>query len=73
MIDSAIDTFENTFYQMTYEQLSAETCSRLDDLLESSYDEEKNEFIEGENNDILTFRHLLASPGKPSVSSSTNS
>ncbi|EJQ92773.1 Tn3 family transposase (plasmid) [Bacillus mycoides] len=72
MIESAIDNFENNLYKMTYHQLSPKTCSRLDAFLESHSDEESNGFFETEisdeeNNDILTFRQLLSSPGKPSV------
>jgi hypothetical protein len=33
IIHSAIDTFEHTFYQTTYQQLSPITCSQLDALL----------------------------------------
>ncbi|AWI12394.1 Tn3 family transposase [Caldibacillus thermoamylovorans] len=73
MIDSAIDTFEKNLYQSTYHQLSPRTCSRLDALLESHADEESEEGFEEEfhekvESDILTFRHLLSSPRKPSVS-----
>ncbi|THG92330.1 transposase [Alkalihalobacillus alcalophilus ATCC 27647 = CGMCC 1.3604] len=73
MIDSAIDTFEKNLYQSTYHQLSPRTCSRLDALLESHEDEESEEGFEEEfhekmQSDILTFRHLLSSPRKPSVS-----
>lgn len=63
MIDSAIDTFEKSLYKMTYQQLSAKTCTRLDALLESHADEDSD----GEETDILTFRQLLSSPRKPSV------
>lgn len=63
MIDSAIDTFEKCFYQETYQQLSPKTCSRLDALLESS---DKGDY-DGEESNILAFRHLLSSPRKPSV------
>ncbi|TYR80915.1 Tn3 family transposase [Priestia megaterium] len=63
MIASAIDAFEKGFYQEIYQQLSPKTCSRLDALLESHVQGESDE---GES-DILAFRHLLSSPGKPSV------
>jgi len=72
MIESAINHFEQNLYKITYQQLSPKTCSRLDAFLESHYDEGINGFSETEitaeeNNDILTFRQLLSSPGKPSV------
>jgi hypothetical protein len=69
VIDSAIDTFEKHFFQTTYQQLSPTTCSRMDALLES--EEEFDRFTEDEfakESDILTFRQLLATPNKPSVS-----
>ncbi|HDR6319023.1 TPA: Tn3 family transposase [Bacillus thuringiensis] len=73
MIESAVDHFEKSLYKMTYQQLSPKTCSRLDAFLESHSDEGSDAFFEAEildkeNNDILTFRQLLSSPGKPSVS-----
>lgn len=73
MIESAIDHFEKNLYKMTYQQLSPKTCSRLDAFLESHSDEGSDGYFEAkipdeENNDILTFRQLLSSPGKPSVS-----
>ena len=72
MIESAINHFEQNLYKTTYQQLSPNTCSRLDAFLESHSDEGTNGFFETEitgeeNNDILTFRQLLSSPGKPSV------
>nr|WP_255255629.1 hypothetical protein [Bacillus cereus] len=35
MIDSAIHTFEQKLYQGTYQQLFAQTCNHIDELLES--------------------------------------
>jgi TnpA family transposase len=72
MIESAIDHFEMNLYKSTYEQLSPKTCSRLDTFLESHSDKGANGFFEteitdAENNNILSFRQLLSSPGKPSV------
>lgn len=72
MIESAMDIFEKNFYKSTYEQLSSKTCSRLDALLETHRGGESDvsldtEFPEKEKTDILTFRQLLSSPGKPSV------
>ncbi|GAB6425650.1 TPA: Tn3 family transposase [Bacillus nitratireducens] len=72
MIESAIDYFEKNLYKTTYQQLSSKTCSQLDAFLESHSVEGTNGFSETEitdeeNKDILTFRQLLSSPGKPSV------
>ncbi|MED3069659.1 Tn3 family transposase [Bacillus thuringiensis] len=67
MIASVIDTYENNLYQITSQQLSPTTCSRLDALLEASIHSEDDAHIMEESDEILTFRHLLASPGKPSV------
>ncbi|AHA70008.1 transposase Tn3 family protein [Bacillus thuringiensis YBT-1518] len=63
MIDSAIHTFEQKLYQGTYQQLSAQTCNHIDELLES------HDYQEGykENLNSVTFRQLLSSPHKPSV------
>ncbi|GLB61944.1 hypothetical protein NCCP133_40730 [Cytobacillus sp. NCCP-133] len=71
MIHSAIDTFERNLYQSTFQQLSPKTCSRLDALLNTHLDEEsevEETFHEKIESDISTFRHLLSSPRKPSVS-----
>ncbi|KIL73923.1 Tn3 family transposase [Bacillus badius] len=71
MIHSTIDTFERNIYQSTFQQLSSNTCSRLDALLENHLDEDsevKETFHEEIESDIATFRHLLSSPRKPSVS-----
>lgn len=73
MIESTVDHFEKSLYKMTYQQLSPKTCSRLDAFLESHSDGGSDVFFEAEildkeNNDIFTFRQLLSSPGKPSVS-----
>lgn len=72
MIESAIDMFEKDLYTITYKQLSPTTCSRLDALLHSHFDEEshkvgESEYYAEEQDDILTFRQLLSSPGKGSV------
>jgi TnpA family transposase/(2Fe-2S) ferredoxin len=67
MIDSAIHTFEKTFFQETYQQLSKTTCSRLDALLESTIEEENDGWTEEKKEDIFSFRYLLSSPNKPSV------
>ncbi|WP_306481116.1 hypothetical protein [Bacillus toyonensis] len=66
-IASAIDTYENNLYQITSQQLSPTTCSRLDALLEASIHSEDDAHIMEESDEILTLRHLLASPGKPRV------
>ncbi|PEF61853.1 hypothetical protein CON35_23085 [Bacillus cereus] len=67
MIASAIDTYENNLYQITSQQLSPTTCFRLDALLEASIHSEDDAHIMEESDEILTLRYLLASPGKPSV------
>ncbi|WP_305927772.1 Tn3 family transposase [Bacillus mycoides] len=72
MIESAIDMFEKDLYTTTYKQLSPTSCSRLDALLHSHFDEEshkvgKSEYYAEEQDAILTFRQLLSSPGKGSV------
>ncbi len=72
MIESAIDHFEKDLYKTTHQKLSPKTCSRLDAFLESYSAEGASGFFESEipdeeSNDILTFRQLLSSPGKPSV------
>ncbi|WP_237446677.1 DUF4158 domain-containing protein [Shimazuella alba] len=69
MIDSVMDTFEKHFFQTTFKQLSPTTLSRMDVLLES--EEEVDQYTEEElakESDILSFRQLLATPNKPSVS-----
>ena len=48
MIESVIDMFEKDLYTTTYKQLSPTTCSRLDALLHSHFDEESHKVGESE-------------------------
>ncbi|WP_406911560.1 DUF4158 domain-containing protein [Bacillus sp. 179-I 2A5 NHS] len=65
MIDSAINTYEINFFESTCHNLSESTRSRIDSFLESSIDINNDEQLE--ENELLTFRDLLADPGRASL------
>lgn len=65
MIDSAINTYEINFFESTCHDLSESTRSRIDSFLESSIDINNDEQLE--ENELLTFRDLLADPGRASL------
>ncbi|MDZ4417360.1 DUF4158 domain-containing protein, partial [Bacillus cereus] len=65
MIDSAINTYEVNFFESTCHNLSESTRSRIDSFLESSIDINNDEQLE--ENELLTFRDLLADPGRASL------
>jgi len=70
MIHSAIDTYEKDLYDTISEHLSAETCFRLDALLDVQSNEDLeivDTMYEKTNSNQLSFRYLLSSACKPSV------
>jgi Transposase and inactivated derivatives, TnpA family len=70
LIRSAISTFEDQFFNNTYEKLPKGSLAKLDVLIESisSLDEEKDEPT-GENGDQLSFHELRSDPGRPGLES----
>ncbi|WNF36606.1 Tn3 family transposase [Bacillaceae bacterium IKA-2] len=68
LIRSAIHTYEETFFQTTYQLLPSETSAKLDSLIDRiSYLEVDEEELSSKNYDQLSFNELKSDPGRIGV------
>ncbi|KLU63705.1 Tn3 transposase DDE domain protein [Desulfosporosinus acididurans] len=70
LIRSAVSTFEDQFFQASYDKIPKASLAKLDALVDSisSLDEENDE-PSGENADQLSFHELRSDPGRPGLES----
>lgn len=70
LIRSAIHTFEDNFFQATYQKIPSTTQSKLDSLIDSiAYLETDDEELSREENGQLSFHELKADPGRVELES----
>jgi hypothetical protein len=66
----AIHTYEENFFQTTYDKLPSSTLAKSDSLIDNiAYWENDNEEVSGEKNGKLSFHELKADPGRAGLES----
>lgn len=64
MIKSAIHSYENQFFQDTFQKLSEDTIKKMDSLINNLAAYEEDEVDYGSDDDSLSFSDLRADPGR---------